>query len=474
MAERSSPEAKGQEIVNPSTPSPRKREINPGSAQPSKGRSLATPSSNDEPDSPRLLSSQAKSPPTYPAPSWHKRHLKLPFDLRDRNVKFDNNVLRVLYNIFPDTVDVLEGGNRHYLHFTVKKLPEAPWPLTIAGLPITIGDNEGNGKGTMFPMTMAGNMSIRICDDTDARFMPLESQAFRSLAESVTRAILTCVPGLAVLEFILDAERRFHVVLEDGVDINSVWARLPGRIAKCWTMYLFETDLRRPSPGNRQALLRQVMPNPGHGIVDDTAYNVIGLVNDAGDKFMTGASHGIGESETFHQTLPSGDKRLLGRAVEELSFTNISLVELQPGVQFVNEPFEQQGETVPPFTRLLGEDMDDKIDIADRVFLNSPQTGAMEGLMMAKGWKMHRNDSETTHLSKAQLRYVIYDWVYIGQIEPPRTDLIIPYGTCRSATWDEQGRVTGFFQYQVVEGPMRGFYASVSADEVVKAGYRLG
>ncbi|KAM0494381.1 hypothetical protein ACHAQF_004669 [Verticillium nonalfalfae] len=356
----------------------------------------------------------------------------------------------------------------------------------------------GNGKDVMFPKTTTGNMSIRICEDIDARFMSFKTQAFRSLADTATRAILTCVPELAVIEFILDAERKFHVVLEDSVDVKSIWARLPGRIAKCWTMYLFEKDLCRPDMRDRKAL-RQKMPNAEQSIVDDTAYDVLrpgvlisifafddasrrdfystssGVLvkNGADDKFMTGASHGIAETETVHQTLSSGDQRVVGRAVAELSFTDISLIQLQPQVEFVNEAFEQEGEPVPPFTTLLGEDMNDEIDMMQSVFFNSPQTGAMEGLVMAKGWKIHNRGSEKTHPREAELEYVVYDWVYLGQNESPPNVSIIPDGSRGSAIWDDLGRIIGFFHYHLTVGSFKGFYTSVSADEVVKAGYRL-
>lgn len=48
-----------------------------------------------------------------------------------------------------------------------------------------------------------------------------------------------------------------------------------------------------------------------------------------------------------------------------------------------------------------------------------------------------------------------------------------PNGTCGSAVWDDNGVVRGFYHYYIDEGAWKGFSASVSASEVVEAGYTL-
>lgn len=220
-----------------------------------------------------LTSAEITSPTMATPHTAYPRHVKLPFDLRDRSIKIKGDVLSALINIFPDTINLMEFANRAYLHFTVKQLPKGPLPLTVGGLPFTINDegNTGNGRTLMFPRSTPGNMSIRVRDDIDARSVSLASASFRNLADSITRAFTALLPDLPVVEFMLNAQRYFYVIVRDSVDIKSMFSRLPGRVAHCWTVYLHDKDLCRS--GDQQAY-RSFLPDPASGIVDDTPYNV--------------------------------------------------------------------------------------------------------------------------------------------------------------------------------------------------------
>lgn len=52
---------------------------------------------------------------------------------------------------------------------------------------------------------------------------------------------------------------------------------------------------------------------------------------------MTGAAHGFWDPGNL-----DGTKRIFGKAVQELPFTNIALVELQSGFEFTNITFEDE------------------------------------------------------------------------------------------------------------------------------------
>lgn len=69
---------------------------------------------------------------------------------------------------------------------------------------------------------------------------------------------------------------------------------------------------------------------------------------------------------------------------------------------------------------------------------------------------------------------MVYNWMYTGQVEGAGNGIAQPPdGTCGSPIWDDDGIVIGFFRYHIIEGQWAGFCASVSASEVVDAGYRL-
>jgi hypothetical protein len=290
---------------------------------------MSTPKKENIP--PGGASSAQKATSTSPYP----RHVRLPFDLSDHAVKIEGQVLGALRAVFPATTNIVVSASRAYIHFTVDKFPPTPWPLTVAGLPITIGDGS-RGKGPLFPRSALGNPKIRICKDLDASTMPFSTRSFRNLADAVTRELFAQVPDLAVVEILVDAERTFHVILRDDVDIRSISPQLPGWIARSWTTYLHDKDMCRPK---RRQAFRGVHPDPARGIMDNTPYDVLrpgiavfspisinshetlttttGVMvqNSAGDRFMTAASHGIGQCQKLFQAQPLGGRREIGEAV---------------------------------------------------------------------------------------------------------------------------------------------------------------
>ena len=192
--------------------------------------------------------------------SSHTTHLKLPFDLRNTKVKIEGNVLQTLLNVFPNITNLAHCGA--YLSFEVKEMPKGPLPLTVAGLPFTLGDASGNGKGPMFAKGIRGNMSVCVCDDLNARDVVLTRSNFRNLASSVG-GVFSRFPDVSVVEIILDAVHQFHVVLADNFDMEKVRQQLPGRIAKCWANYL-QKDLCRPKQ------LGEVLPRLGKFLDEQT------------------------------------------------------------------------------------------------------------------------------------------------------------------------------------------------------------
>lgn len=95
-------------------------------------------------------------------------HIEFPFDLRDPSIKPEGHILQALLAISPGTANIAISPRQGYINITVELLPLVKLPLTIAGLPITIGESKGSlgwGKGPMFPISTMGNFKIRICQD---------------------------------------------------------------------------------------------------------------------------------------------------------------------------------------------------------------------------------------------------------------------------------------------------------------------
>lgn len=305
------------------------------------------------------------------------------------------------------------------------------------------------------------------------------------------------MPSVELIEIIFTCERTFFLIVENNTNIGAMKRHMPGKLASCPAGYLRDRDVRRLEWADLKAK-RRIEPVLALGIVETTAYEILrpGVViysnaskdhahpaslsstsgvlvkNAAGDDFLTGPSHEIGKDKTVYQDLGTGPRRLVGKgkAVQEISFTDISLIRLSEEVVFINETFENSFGVAPKFTSLFGEDHDCALDLRFSVYLNSPFFGDMEGTIMARSIKLERS----SHPGADRLRYVAYNWAYMGQPDEGEEDKInTPDGRCGSAIWDDEGTVVGVFHYYIASGAWAGFCVSVSAVEVVRAGYKL-
>lgn len=421
------------------------------------------------------------------------RHVLLPFDLRDRTISLDHEDVRpVLYNIFPDTRNVAEGRHRSFLLFQVEKLPERPWPLTVGGVPVTITDGT-EGRGVLFPKQTLMPSKINICSHFAGQNLS-SGIVLRSLAREVNDSFQQNLPGVRLLELMYTKDKAFYAILDNHINFRDIHNQLPAKIADCWVGYMRDEELKRPQWADWPAK-RLINPRPTEGIIDDAPYDTMrpGVIvcsqtfkdnahpawfattsgvevqNSAGDRFMTAASHGIGENEYLWQIASQGRKKVLGRAVQEISFTDVSMIQLGEAITFTNETFENSAGEVPQFTRLFGEDEVNDETVDGNCYLNSPYTGSMDGVIVMNSVRYERS----SHPTQDALSFVLYNWAYMGQEEGDSDKVRPPDGTCGSVIWDDDGVILGFYRFYLHDGPFAGHSATVSASEVVKAGYRL-
>lgn len=203
----------------------------------------------------------------------YPRHIKLSVDLRDLRIEDRSDVFEEVKSIFPGMTEFAESRARSYLIFGVKTLPQARLPLTIGGLPFTIGDEAGNGRGMLMRPTPPGNMHIRLCSDIKGSQVSFQTNGFREFADRVNKDVQELALEFQVIEFILRSDRLMYLVLPDEVDINSVRSKIPGRIASCWTMPLNERDVNRPSQkAQRVTLPSSAYSTTNKNVSDDTVF----------------------------------------------------------------------------------------------------------------------------------------------------------------------------------------------------------
>ncbi|KAF4125978.1 hypothetical protein GMORB2_1224 [Geosmithia morbida] len=356
------------------------------------------------------------------------------FNLRDEKLHILNNksVRNLLFSIFPNTTEIGEDRARPFLHFTVNELPAEPWPLTVGGIPITLSTcTAGQGFPFSTKVSRRGNTSISIGQTLDGRNGALSSEDLRT----VTAELLAYINGnhlkTDLVEVMFASDRFFYVVLGNDTDMSVARSRLPGKLAKCITGYIFDHEVNRPGWA-RQKSRRETLPQPFRGTKDDIAYYALrpgvmisstnymihthsvdvsttsGVMvkNASGQRFMTAASRDIGEDGAILQTFPGDWKKPLGSAVQEICFTDVAFVQLNDDVLFSNELFENDSGVTNQMTTILGENEGNGIDLDEMVFIDSPFTGEMEGTIMMKLAKLERDTS--FHATDASLSYIVY------------------------------------------------------------------
>ncbi|KFA63053.1 hypothetical protein S40285_06402 [Stachybotrys chlorohalonatus IBT 40285] len=337
-----------------------------------------------------------------------------------------------------------------------------------------------------------GNLSVPICAQYDGRNGFLPNKIFRQLAADTNGIFHERFPMIRVREIMHTVANHFVVILSN--DSKGELLILPGKIAQCPAMHILEKEIPRPAWTERKAK-RVIEPNTDLGVIDDTAYDTLrpgvlirsrvntghvhpaqyltnsGVMvkNSAGDVFMTGASHGIGEDERVFETLSTGENRDIGKAVHELSFTDIVIVKLENNTNFNNELFEDTLGVKPPINRLFGELETDQMVGIPAVYLNPPFSGNIDGIVVACSITLPALPPVSR--TEQELKYVMYSWSWMGQVGGRQVEL--SDGVCGTPILEANGIVLGLFHFYITTGGWAGFAASVSADELVRAGYIL-
>lgn len=286
----------------------------------------------------------------------------------------------------------------------------------------------------MFPKQNFAQLSRSICTD-GYNMNPVTDKELRRLGADVHAQFRENMPEIRILELMYTRERTFYVVLENHVDISSIKTKLPGRIAKCPVGYVRDAEFRRPPWTDSMPAQRVAEPPTLQGIIDDIHYDVLrpgvlirskslrnhahpaifsttsGVLvnNSAGDRFMTAASHGIGQGETvWHANRP---EKIIGEAVVEISFTDVSLLMLKDNIVYVNETFDTGAGVTPKYTGL--KTSEDASSWPSVCYMNSAFTGNMEGTIVARSVKFQ----SSPHPTEERMKYIVYNWAYLGQEE---------------------------------------------------------
>lgn len=410
------------------------------------------------------------------ATSPFPRQIILPFDLRQTPSKFfEQDSSKLLYEILPGTQRV--DFDERVLVYHLAQLPEKPWPKKIAGIPCYF-TADPNDQGPIIPIRYRSRSTIAVSPNLDLR----DNEACIGLVFDLVRDFFLKT-DISITE-IQYWGRVIIIVLENEVEKDKILQAVPRSVARCKCFYLFESMMARPcKPSARRIkqassteidnswydILRPgIMLSSGKHPEDGSEFLSSSgvLVKDRlGFEFMTVAAHGF-PGHPFDGMVhhPQGPDIAVGEVIHELTYTDIALVGLKQGVEFINEPFENTIVPTPP-SQLKGFARAAETRIGDDVFLDSPFSGYVEGTVGSHSLLRCPIDDE---LEPVQT-WIRCRWDYMGQ----DSNTIMADGVCGSAIWGEDRRVLGFFRYAPTSGTFLDWCMSVSADHLLDKGYTM-
>ena len=399
---------------------------------------------------PPVPPNSVSSEPLVPLPpSNYPRHIIMPFNLRNepdaiRDVENRNKLL----DLFPGANGLsTDGGFLHILFHQNEKMPEKPWPKTVAGLPVYFAW-DGKGGPTQTPRTLGRCVSFknpRIATHIEGRWMKEWQSLFKAI-KIYFEAIQT-----PITEVMYWGEYLTIVLEHRDADTK----RLPSRAGNIPCMYRYDDEMGRSST--------QVQAEVSDTSERGTSAGL--LVRDAAGKEVTVTAMGGVPSDhgsNVNRRLPMTN-RLVGTAVTDSSKPGISLAKLPEDEDFFHVTL--QGDDTTESVQLKRFITAKDFKIGGTVFFDSPDGGLMEGVFRGTSYRRATLPKDGTMVEK----WVLAAWHYMGQGSAGS----ISRGARKSAMWNLDGGVVGFVWYAPAQGVMADWCCGVAPDNMVRDGYSV-
>lgn len=402
------------------------------------------------------------------------KRIELPYQLTDDNGNAIgppegdwSEVVGIFKRSFP-TLQAVELS-APYLIVRFAQLPPSPWPFTVGGLPLQFTNSEYGGH---FNPGVLGRGSQEL--------NTINLRRGDTLSESVLKQALETVraKGIKVHQMFC-FDNFWSITIPDGTDLN----RVPKVVAGQACCYKFESEsadydyaaLRAKVPlgidydDTNYAAAPDALLRPGI-MVSSSAWTAmengklvdfykkttsgILVTNENGESFITVATHGFEiDGLVYHPNPISGS--VIGRIIEKLPGTDISIARLEKGLRYTNHTFGT--ETSPEGIKASGisPSYPPHLRRYDTINMNNPYSGYAEGTVLAVGLRI-AEEGETT--------YVQHTWNLFENGSEPVD------GSCGSPIFDDQGMVVGLFRFKM-SGDQE--CLAVSAMELKRFGYDI-
>lgn len=364
-----------------------------------------------------------------------------------------------LFKIFPTTkaVEIFPP----FLVFLVEKPPPTPRPFTIGGLPIRFcvsqsADPFNRGRLGRGPKCLK-EIDLHRSSDYSEEVLKQALKVLRGLGIQMRdifwfagfwQVTIIAPTEIKLLPSFLGSSPVFYKTQAESAipDPAALRSKAPHGVVYDDTMYTTTPNaLLRPGIMLSSSLTQNAIDSTTSGIL---------VVNEKGEIFVTVASHGFAaDGLIWHPTPTTG--KIIGRIVDTIPGTGISMARLNPGLRYVNETFGSHEEPNGIKINGLTPPSPPHLRAYDEVQMNNPFSGSSEGIVMALG---------ATIPEEGNLEYVKHQWLLFENGDEPIE------GSCGSPITDGEGRLVGLFRYMTKDSSM---CLSLSASILRDFGYEI-
>jgi hypothetical protein len=289
-----------------------------------------------------------------------------------------------------------------YLIIRSESLPPPPWPFTIGRLPLCFTDNEWEDcfdRGVLG----RGGKELQMID------LKRGDKLFEDVLEQLLGVFQA--PGVKIHEiFCFDCFWR--IAIPDATDLRRVPRALGGQAC----LYEFKSEVLDPDPSalrvrvpqgadfddltyitTPDALLRPgIMVTSSLRTITENGEMIdvykkttsgILVVNKDGDPFITVATHGFEADGLVYHPNPVTES-VIGRIIEHLPGTGISVMKLNPGLRYTNHMFGSEVNPDGIETSGISPGYPPHLRTYDFITMDNPYSGFSEGSVLATGYKI--------------------------------------------------------------------------------------
>jgi hypothetical protein len=350
-----------------------------------------------------------------------------------------------------------------YVIIRVRTLPPKPWPFTVGGLPLWLTTGEFDdcfdyGRTGRGPKALE-HIDLHRKDEFSEDILREAIAVFRALQIKI-RDIMWCA-GF------------WRITIPDDTDLKV----LPTTIAYHICFYKFQSEDPDPDPSALRSKVPQgveyddtlyaTTPNallrPGIMVSSSiqesektfkTTTSGLLVVDRYGQPFITVATHGFEKDGLVYHPNPVKGL-IIGKIVDQLPGTDISIVKLNSGLRYVNETFGTTNDPNGIRTNSISLGRPPHLRIYDLVTMNNPFSGSCEGRVLGLGAKIPGEGDKD---------YVRHEWHCFENGNG------LADGSCGSLILDSDRNVVGLFRFKKNDSTQ---CWGVSAMELRTFGYEI-